>query len=248
MHRHGYLLVQTLTPFKSYVCIHISVLFAIATATPIPMRAAYLILLLLFCSLYRASQTILKFSTKCALNVTSFVEIAHGWILLNCFLPCNPTAVWVASYFKSISLTCEMSYQVFDKLLPSRGGSKQSCGGTTCGMASLWTEYYFLTSYFLVDFFSKDELEPGKRNNVFSYLLFSFHIPYSIRLAFYVFFCRLYTFDVHCNSFFPMFVLLYGNSSSNTLLNSQTIISPKRDLWHIICSLQSYIISYHRSW
>lgn len=30
--------------------------------------------------------------------------------------------------------------------------------------------------------------------------------------AFYEFLCRLYTFDVHCNSFFPMFVLLYGKS------------------------------------
>ncbi|KAG5625209.1 hypothetical protein H5410_010427 [Solanum commersonii] len=66
--------------------------------------------------------------------------------------------------------------------LPSRGSSKQSCRGTAGRMASS---------------------EPFHNNILYSVYFFL------LMLNFETGYLGLYAFDVHCNSFFPMFVLLY---------------------------------------
>lgn len=74
-------------------------------------------------------------------------------------------------------------------------------------------------------FFSLSKMGPV---SIFHFIVsLSFHVSLS---GFYVYFCRLYTFDVHCNSFYPMFVLLYGNTIFKHITqSSQNRISAKRD-------------------
>lgn len=35
--------------------------------------------------------------------------------------------------------------------------------------------------------------------------------------------CRMYAFDVHCNSYFPLFILLYGEAAYKTLAAPPTL-------------------------
>ena len=55
---------------------------------------------------------------------------------------------------------------------------------------------------------------------------------------------RLYTFDVHCNSFFPMFVLLYGNI---TQFSKQNLRKRRLCLWLIVSSCVATVVHYFLS-
>lgn len=61
---------------------------------------------------------------------------------------------------------------------------------------------------------------------------------------------RLYAFDVHCNSFFPMFVMLYGNISvtMHLPLTSFNLTLCITIIWRLFVLWQLYIISCLPYW
>lgn len=63
-----------------------------------------------------------------------------------------------------------------------------------------------------------------------------FHGPVSNLL---ILFCRLYAFDVHCNSFFPVFVLLYGNF----LIHARWIPKLQPNLHVLSCWCSAYVLA-----